>query len=110
MANLPASESRRAYHKKLVTGMKLVCKVDAAQASEAIDIVISYLQKKVAAGEDVDLGFMCLKGATVKPATHTTRFKGEGSAVYLTGQTLRYKVGIRKSWLKKVKPSWSRHQ
>ena len=93
--------------KRLTKEIQLVNKVDAQQARTIAGGFIFFLQQKIAAGESVDLGFIKLKAATTKPATHVVKFAGKATT-FLTGQSKRWWVVIRRSWLKKVQPMWSR--
>ncbi len=84
--------------------------VDASTARQALALTIALMEAKVAAGESVDLGFMNLKVTSTKPGAFIAPGTGgtASATTYMIGESKRWWPVIRKSWLRKFRPKWSR--
>lgn len=106
---LPESEFRRTYAKALVRRIQGLSGVSTAEAQRALALVIPMLEEMVYSGESIDLGFMALNVRTTRPGSFTTGFAPEKQQrTYMVGESLRWWVRLRRSWLERVRPAWSR--
>jgi len=94
--------------KDLVKELCLYCDVNRADARKALSLVISLFEAKIRAGDSIDLGFLKLNAVTTQPAAFTTSFNQEEPRTFMVGQSRKWNVVIRRGWLEKVRPSWSR--
>ncbi len=94
--------------KNLVKELCLYGEVGRAEARSALGLVIALLEAKIRAGDSIDLGFLKLNAVTTQPAAFVTNFDPKEPRTFMVGQSRKWNVVIRKSWLEKVKPKWSR--
>ena len=92
--------------RELVSGLRVLHSIGPKEARKVATMMLVLIEAKMQAGESVDLGFMKIDPQKSSPrVVHSNISKTR----HFIGESVKWRIMFRESWLKKRAPLWSRH-